>query len=132
MGLRQEEKALEHLGNALSAFLRFELRADDWDAYAVFIVSSGIIGLAIVLLDACLVGIGQKSHFGLTHGPWATPRAALFWVVGSMLGSGLGLLVQVFEPTPLAAVLASMTWRTSLAQLQKLSVHHEQQKPGGQ
>ena len=120
------------LGDALGAFLRFDLRADNWAAYAVFVISSGAIGLAIVLLDACSVALGRDSYLDLTHGRRATPKAALVWVIGSMLGSSLGLLARVFEPTPLAAVLASLTWRTLLAQLQRLSTHHVQRKPGGE
>jgi hypothetical protein len=124
---------MERLAEALGAFLRFDLRADGWPAYAVFVVASGLIGLAIVLLDACSVALRQDrdSYLGLTHGPRATPKAALVWVIGSMLGSSLGLLARVFEPTPLAAVLVSLTWRTLLPKLKGLAAHHEQQKPGG-
>ena len=53
---------MERFGDALDAFLRFSLRADDWIAYAVFILSSGGAGLAIVLLDACSVALGRDSY----------------------------------------------------------------------
>ena len=124
---------MERLGEAVGAFLQFDLRADGWPAYTVFVVTSGLIGLAIVLLDACSVALRQDrdSSLGLTHGPRATPKAALVWVIGSMLGAGLGLLPRVVEPTPLAAVLVSLTWRTLLSRLKERAAHHERQKPGG-
>jgi hypothetical protein len=81
---------MERLGKALEGFLRFDLQADGWPSYAVFVVASGAIGLAIVLLDACSVALGRDSYLDLTHGPRATPKAALVWVIGSMLGSSLG------------------------------------------
>jgi hypothetical protein len=46
---------VERRGDARDAFLRFELRADGWVPHAVFISASGVIGLALVLLDACSV-----------------------------------------------------------------------------
>ena len=49
-----------------------------------------------------------------------------------MTGAGLGLLARMFQPTPLAAVLASLTWRTLLAQLQRLSTHQVHQMPEGE
>jgi hypothetical protein len=131
---------MERFGDALDAFLRFELRADSWVAYAVFIIASGVIGLALVLLDACSVMLrpvmlkkGSNpgySYLGLTHGWRATPRNALVWIMSSMIASGLGLMARIFQPTPLAAVLASLIWRTLLAQLRRLSAHHEEQRPG--
>jgi hypothetical protein len=120
---------MERFGEALRSFLQFNLKADDWVSYAVFILSSGAVGLAIVLLDACSVALGHDSYLDLTRGPRATPKAAFAWVVGSMIGSGLGLLARMFQPTPLAAVLAALTWRTLLAQLQRLSTHQVHQKP---
>jgi hypothetical protein len=97
------------LGDALGAFLRFDLRADKWPAYAVFIMSSGAIDPAIVLLDACSVALGRDSYLDLTHGPRATPKAALVWVVGSMLGSSLGLLARVFDPSRTAEAWRRVT-----------------------
>jgi hypothetical protein len=133
---------MERFDEALDAFLRFDLRADGWVAYAVFIMSSGVAGLAIVLLDACSVMLKlvlQKedfdpghSYLGLTHGWRATPRNALVWMVASMIASGLGLMARVFQPTPLAAVLASLTWRTLLSQLRRLSAHHVEQRFEGE
>jgi hypothetical protein len=123
---------MERFGEALGAFLRFDLRADGWVSYVVFIASSGVIGLAIVLLDGCSVALGGESYLKLTHGWRATPKNALYWLIGSMIGSALGLMARVVQPTPLAAVLASLTWRTLLAQLQRLSTHHVQQRPEGE
>jgi hypothetical protein len=123
---------MERFGEVLAAFLRSQLRTDDWVSYAVFVLASGVVGLSLVLLDACSVALGRDSYLELTHGLRATPKAALVWVIGSMLGSGLGMLAQVFQPTPWAAILASLTWRTLLVQLQRLSSHQIQQKPGGE
>jgi hypothetical protein len=123
---------MEQLGEALAAFIRFQLRADNWAAYVIFVISSGVIGLAVVMLDLCSVALGRESVLDLTHGPKATPKAAVVWMVGSMLGASLGLLARVFEPTPLAAVLASLTWRTLLAQLQRLSSHSGERPPKGE
>jgi hypothetical protein len=120
---------MERFGEALDAFLRSSLKPDDWVSYVVFILSSGIVALAIVLLDLCSVALGRNSYLDLTHGFRATPKAALFWVIGTMIGSGLGLLLHIFQPTPLAAVLASLTWGTLLGRLQRLSEHH---KPGAE
>jgi len=112
---------MERVATALDDFIHFQLRHDDWMAFAVFVIASAVIGLAIVLLDYCSVALGRDSALNLTHGRHATPKAALLWMVGSALGASLGLLARVFEPTPLAAVLASLTWRTLLAKLQTLS-----------
>jgi hypothetical protein len=122
---------MERFAQALGDFIRFQLRVDTWLAFVVFAASSGVIGLAIVLLDYCSVALGRESVLNLTHGRRATPKAALLWMIGSMLGASLGLLARVFEPTPLAAVLASLTWRTLLAQLERLSAHSER-PPGDQ
>jgi len=120
---------MERFFDALGLFIRYQLRADDWVSYLVFVVVSGFVGLSIVLLDLCSVVLEQNSFLGLTHGRKATPKAALVWMLGAMLGGFLGLLSRVFEPTPLAAVLVSLTWRTLLAKLKDLSVHPVQQ-PG--
>lgn len=120
---------MDRFGDALTAFFQFHLQADDWVAYAIFVISSGVIGLAIVLLDCCSVILGGDSYLDLTHGPRATPRAALVWTIGSMLAASLGLVSRVFQPTPLAALLAALTWRTLLAQLQRLATHPNQ-SPG--
>ena len=72
---------MERFGDALDAFLRFELlRTSGWIAYAVFAVASGGIGLAVVLLDACSVALGRPSHLRLTHGWRATPRNIVLWL----------------------------------------------------
>ena len=123
---------MDRFGDVLDAFLRFDLRADGWVAYAVFVISSGAAGLAIVLLNACSVALKRDPYLGLTHGWRATPRNALVWMVASMIASGLGLMARVFQPTPLAAVLTSLTWRTLLAQLRRLSTHHIENRPGGE
>ena len=59
---------MERFEKDLGDFLRFDLRADDWIACSVFIASSGVIGLAIVLLDGCSVALGGESYLKLTHG----------------------------------------------------------------
>ncbi len=120
---------MDRLGDALEAFLRSNLKPDDWLSYAVFISASGIIALAIVLLDLCCVAVGRNSYLDLTHGLRATPRAALFWAIGTMIASGLGLVLHIFQLTPSAAVLASLTWGTLLGRLQRLLEHH---KPGAE
>lgn len=53
---------MERFGDALDAFLRFSLRADDWIACAVLILSSGGAGLATVLLDACSMALGRDAY----------------------------------------------------------------------
>jgi hypothetical protein len=123
---------MERFSDALDAFLRSALpRADGWIAYAVFMVSSGIVGLAVVLLDACSAARPEgASYLKLTHGWWSTPRYMFIWFVGSMLGAGLGMAIRVFEPTPWAAIVASLTWPALPALLQRLSTHHVRQTPG--
>ena len=121
---------MERLDTALGAFIRFQMRSDSWLAYVIFVVSSGVIGLAVVLLDYCSVALGQDSVLGLTHGAKSTPKNALVWMIGSILGAALGLFARVSEPTPLAAVLVALTWKTLLTQFQQLSAHSAEQKPG--
>ena len=122
---------MEAFGEALGAFLRFSVKADGAMAYVVFILASATTGLAIVLLDACSVILGGDFYLDLTHGWRATPKAALVWTIGAMLGSGIGLAARVFEPTPVAAVLVAMTWRGLLGQLQRFTAHHDQRRAGG-
>ena len=45
----------------------------------------------------------------------------------------VGLAVRVFEPTPLAAVIPALAWRTFIRQLQALTHrdHEDEQKPSG-
>lgn len=81
---------MERFNEALSAFLQFQLRTDDWIAYAVFAIASGAIGLAVVLLDLCSVVLGGDSVLNLTHGPRATAKAALVWMIGSIIGAAVG------------------------------------------
>jgi hypothetical protein len=123
---------MERFSEALSAFLQFQLRTDNWVAYVVFAIASGAIGLAVVLLDCCSVVLGGDSVLNLTHGPKATPKAAFAWTIGSIIGATVGLLARVFQPTPLAAALASLTWRTLIDQLRRLSTHPVQQPPAGE
>jgi len=114
---------MERLATALDDFIRFKLRNDDWLAFVVFVIASGVIGVAIVLLDYCSTALGRPSALKLSHGRRTTPTAMVLWMTGSMLAASLGSLARVFEPTPLAAVLTSLTWRTMLAQLQRISTH---------
>jgi hypothetical protein len=51
---------VDGFGEALGALLRFDLRADSWISYVVFVASAGVIGLAIVLLDGCSVALGES------------------------------------------------------------------------
>jgi hypothetical protein len=112
---------MDYLADAVSEFLRFGLRNDSFVAYPVFAGASGIIGLAIVLLDLCAVELGTPSVLGLTHGRHATARAAFYWAAGAIIAASLGLVVHVFEPTPLGAVAASLTWKTLLERLKDLT-----------
>jgi hypothetical protein len=123
---------MERFGDAFDAFLRSTLqRTDGWIAYAVFIASSGIVGLAVVLLDACSAARPDgASYLKLTHGWRSTPKYMIIWFFGSMLGAALGMAIRVFEPTPWAAIAAALTWPALPALLQRLSTHHVRQTPG--
>jgi hypothetical protein len=121
---------MEPFAEALGAFLRFSLKSDSLAAYLVFMIASGLVGSDIVLLDACSVSLGRDSYLDLTHGWRTTPKAALVWTMGAVLGSGIGLLARVFEPTPIAAVLVALTWRGLLGKLQRLSAHQDRMGAG--
>ena len=131
---------MDRFGDAFGAFFKFELRADDWVAYVVFMGSSAVVGLAIVLLDACAAALGDEkgprgpafSYLGLIHGWRTTPNIVLVWVIASVIASGLALMSRIFQPTPFAAIVASLTWRTLLVQLRRLTIHHVEQRPGGE
>jgi hypothetical protein len=123
---------MDRSGEAFDAFLRLALQGTDgWIAYAIFVVSSGILGLGVVLLDACSAARPDGiSYLKLTHGWWSTPKYMIIWFFGSALGAGLGMVARVFEPTPWAAIVAALTWPTLPALLQRLTTHHVRQTPG--
>ena len=122
---------MEAFGGTVDSFLHWTLEASSPMAYIVFVGSAGM-GVAVVLLDACSVSLGGDSYLKLTHGVRATPRALLVWMTGSIIAAGVGLAVRIFEPTPLAAVVAALTWRSFIRQLQALShrPHEDEQRSG--
>jgi len=118
---------------ALSDFLNWTLRPGTPMAYMVFMASGGVAGVVLVLLDGCLVASDHPSQLGLTHGWRRTSKAMIVWSVGGALASGLGLVAHIFEPTPLSALLAAVTWRGFLKRLLSMAHHRDEQKldPGG-
>jgi len=102
---------------ALADFLNWSLRPGAPMAYIVFMAFGGAAGAGLVLLDACLVASGHPSQLGLTHSWRRTPKAMVVWAAGGALASGLGLVARIFEPTPLSALLAAITWRGFLKRL---------------
>jgi len=114
---------------AFGDFLNWSLRPGTPMAYVVFMASGGVAGVVLVLLDACLVASDHPSQLGLTHGWRRTPKAVIVWAAGGALASGLGLVARIFEPTPLSALLAAITWRGFLRLLLSMSHHREEQKP---
>jgi membrane protein implicated in regulation of membrane protease activity len=124
---------METFGGALNSFLHWTLEVSGPIAYIVFIGFAGAVGAAVVLLDACSVSLGGDSYLKLTHGWRATPRALLVWMIGATIAAGVGLAVRIFEPTPLAAVVAALTWRSFIRQLQAIShrPHEDEQRSAG-
>ena len=114
---------MDSIASALNVFFESPIHAGGLALYIVFVSASGMIGIACVLLNACIVFLWRNSSLGLTHGWHATPKAALVWAIGAMLGSGIGMLIGMFRPTPLAAVVAALTWRGLLRQWQRLASH---------
>lgn len=115
---------------ALSAFLGWSLQSGTLMAYVVFMTCSGMLGGALVALDACLVASGKSSQLELTHGWRRTPKAIIVWVMGGVLASGLGLVARIFDPTPLSALLAALTWRAFLKRLLSMAHHRDEQRLG--
>jgi hypothetical protein len=118
---------------ALADFLNWSLQPGAPMAYIVFMVFGGVAGAGLVLLDACSVTLGDRSWLGLTHGWRRTPKAMVVWTIGGALASGFGLVARIFEPIPLSALLAAVTWRGFLRLLLSMARHREEQKldPGG-
>jgi hypothetical protein len=113
---------------ALADFLNWSLRPGPLMAYIVFMAFGGVAGAGLVLLDACSVAQGGRSWLGLTHGWRQTPNAMVVWTIGGALASGFGLVARIFEPTPLSALLAAVTWRGFLRLLLSMAHHREEQK----
>jgi|GEM_PF-3387441 len=105
------------LGTALANFLSWVPGQRGLANFAVFLLASGVLGVCVVVLDACSAGLGSRSLLGLTHGWRTTPKAAFMWFVGAFVASALGMAARIFEPTPLAALLAAVSWRTLLTKL---------------
>jgi len=118
---------------ALVDFLNWSLRPGPPMAYVVFMAFGALAGAGLVLLDACSVAQDGRSWLGLTHGWRRTPKAMVVWAIGGAIASGFGLVARIFEPTPLGALLAAVTWRGFLRLVLSMAHHREQQKldPGG-
>jgi hypothetical protein len=124
---------MDSLAQSLGLFFHWSLEAGTPAAYLIFGAFAGVIGAAVVLLDACSVSLGGDSYLRITHGWRATPKAVIIWVIGAMIASAVGLAVRVFEPTPLAAVFPALAWRTFIRHLQALTRrdHEDEQTPSG-
>jgi hypothetical protein len=125
---------MDVLGQSLVLFLRWSLDAGTPAAYVIFAGFAGLLGAAVVLLDACSVSLGGDSYLQVTHGWRATPKAMVIWVFGAIIAAIIGLAVRVFEPTPLAALFPALAWRTFIRQLQTLirRDHEDEQTPSGE
>ena len=125
---------MDDLSKASGLFLRWSLEGGSPAAYVVFCGFAGTVGAAVVLLDACSVSLGGDSYLRITHGWRATPKALVVWVLGAMIAAAVGLAVRVFEPTPLAALVPALAWRSFTASLQALARHdrEDEQTPAGE
>ena len=125
---------MDNLGKAFGLFLRWSLEGGSPAAYIIFAGFSGAVGAAVVSLDACSVSLGGDSYLRITHGWSATPKALCIWVLGAMIAASVGLAVRVFEPTPLAALIPALAWRTFTAHLQALARRdrEDEQTPTGE
>jgi hypothetical protein len=124
---------METIGESLNLFFHWSLDPGTPAAYIVFSAFAGVIGAGVVLLNACSVSLGGDSYLELTHGWRSTPRAVIIWVIGAIIASAVGLAVRVFEPTPIAAVVPALAWRTFIRRLQALARRdrEDEQKPSG-
>ncbi len=108
---------LASLGIALADFLSWTPGKLGLSNYVVFSAASGVFGSCLVILDVCLVGAGPDSALGLTHGWRRTPTIVAIWFIAPLIAAALGMVARIFEPTPLAAVLVAVSWRTFLIKL---------------
>ena len=118
------------LGAALGNFLEFVPGQRGLAAYVVFIAASGAFGACVVLLDACSASLGGRSALGLTLGWQTTSKALTMWFIGASIAGGLGMVARIFEPTPLAALLAAISWRTFLTKLLEMDRENRQHGAG--
>lgn len=76
----------------------------------VFAITSGIIGVLVIILDFSMSLIARDSFLNLTH-RWSTlPRFILVWGFGAFLVSLLGVAFSVLQVTLQAAVIAGVAW----------------------
>jgi hypothetical protein len=124
---------METFGEGFRLFFHWSLEGGTPTAYIIFSAFAGAIGAGVVVLDACSVSLGGDSYLQLTHGWRSTPKAVIIWLIGAMIASAVGLAVRVFEPTPIAAVVPALAWRTFIRQLQSLTWRdrEDEQMPSG-
>lgn len=76
----------------------------------VFAISSGIIGVLVVILDFLMSLIARDSFLNLTH-RWKTLLLfVLVWGFGAALVSFLGVAFSILQATLQAAVIAGVAW----------------------
>lgn len=76
----------------------------------VFAISSGIIGVLVIILDFLMSLIARDSVLNLTH-RWSTlPMFVLVWGFGAALVSFLGVAFSILQITLQAAVIAGVAW----------------------
>jgi hypothetical protein len=102
----------------LGALLRFDTLGRDATSYLVFAMASGVGGVLVFLLDlvTCIASGNRRGFLGVTHG-LVSILLVVVWFIGSALAGILGYTVRIFDASPIAAIIAGVTWTTFLNRL---------------
>ena len=76
----------------------------------VFPISSGIIGMFVVIVDYLVSLIPRDSFLQLTHSLKKLPLFIAIWGLGAAVVSFVGVAFNILETTPQAAVVAGIAW----------------------
>ncbi len=78
--------------------------------FLVFAISSGIIGVFVVIVDYLVSLIPRDSFLKLTHSLAMLPKFIAIWGLGAAVVSFFGVAFHILETTLQAAVVAGIAW----------------------
>jgi len=78
--------------------------------FLVFAISSGIIGVFVVIVDYLVSLIPRDSFLKLTHSLARLPLFIAIWGLGAAVVSFFGVAFHILETTLQAAVVAGIAW----------------------
>jgi hypothetical protein len=106
---------------------------NDRNYVIVFMLSCFIVGVGILILDLCYLGVSGKSFLKLNHGAWRTPLLFVAWPLGSAIFGFIALVAHIVQPAILGCIGIGVTWNLSVQTLvERFGGSSEDEEPVGE